>query len=86
MEKIIKINGKNNIIKIGDINSFRSQYGGGRGQNDGKNKIREKLTYAIIFDMIEITNEKNIPEEWYVYEETWRIINKGIYEYITKYT
>ena len=82
MEKTIKINGKNHIIKKDDINSFRSQNGGGRGQNDRNNNTREKTIYALIEDY-KPQSEKLIPEEWHVDEEMWRRINKGLYEYIT---
>lgn len=78
----ITINGRQNIIKKEDINLFRSQHGRGRGQNDGNNNTREK-TLNVLIDDYKSKSEKRIPEEWHDDEEMWRIISKGLYEYIT---
>ena len=79
------INGKNHEIKKEDINSFRSQNGGGRGKNDGNNSIREKIIYTIIDDMKISSNENTIPEEWYVEGEMWRKIKNLLYQYTKSY-
>tara|TARA_Y100000389_G_C17467270_1_gene526794 strand:+ start:2251 stop:3186 length:936 start_codon:yes stop_codon:yes gene_type:complete len=79
----IIINGKNNEIKKEDINSFRSQQGGGRGKNDGNNSIREKIIYTIFDDKKMSLNENTIPEEWYE-DEMWRKIRDEVYDFIEK--
>jgi hypothetical protein len=79
----IIINGKNNEIKKEDINSFRSQQGGGRGKNDGNNSIREQIIYKIFDDKKICSNENTIPEELYE-DEMWRKIRDEVYDFIEK--